>query len=701
MKQARQFRESRSGRWGLALLPILAVAASLAWGPGPAGAAGQVGIVSHASGSAVTTATGTSTRPTVSADGAYVVFLSTATDLVAGQVDTNNVNDVFLHNTATGAVTLVSHSAAGATTTGNGVNTTPAISADGLFVAFTSAATDLVAGGTDANAGTDVFLFSRATGAVTLVSHTAAQATTAAGAASSLPALSANGSYVAFISAATDLVAGLTDPAALNDVFLYAVATGAVTLVSHTPASPTVVGNLTSTQPSISADGAFVAFQSFATDIVTGQIDANNDVDVFLYARDTGVISLVSHIPASAVTTANSASFTAFVSGNGASVAFSSSATNLVTGQTDTNYHLRPLPVLPGNDRRRPRVAHRRQRHHHARRRQLPGMRSAPTEPSSCSAPRANNLVAGQTDAASGTSDVFLYSQATTALELVSHVPASPTTTGNGRSMNAAFSADGSSVAFRSLATDLVAGQTEGNATDDVFRFDRASGAVTLVSHTSASETTTGSAISQAPSISANGAVVAFESAATNLVAGQSDANGVTDVFVSVGQDVGGEELPPPADFDGNGSTDISVFRASAGAWLIRDQATVFLGATGDIPVPCDFSGDGETDAAVFRPAVGGWYVDGQDPVFHGLSGDVPVPADYDGDGDCEIAVFRPAVGGWYILGQDPVFFGLGGDIPVPTDYDGNGSADIAIFRPSVGGWYRVGGRHDVLRAER
>ena len=84
--------------------------------------------------------------------------------------------------------------------------------------------------------------------------------------------------------------------------------------------------------------------------------------------------------------------------------------------------------------------------------------------------------------------------------------------------------------------------------------------------------------------------------------------------------------VPAPADFDGNDSTDLSVFRPSDGSWQIRDQATVFLGATGDIPVACDYDGDRSTDAAVFRPAVGGWYVDGQAPVFFGLTGDIPGP---------------------------------------------------------------------------
>jgi hypothetical protein len=159
-----------------------------------------------------------------------------------------------------------------------------------------------------------------------------------------------------------------------------------------------------------------------------------------------------------------------------------------------------------------------------------------------------------------------------------------------------------------------------------------------------------------------------------------------------LGQSVCGvPHTAPRADFNGNGTSDISVFRPSTGAWFARNQPTVFLGAGGDVPVPCDYNGDGSTDEAVFRPSVGGWYVEGQNPVFFGLSGDIPVPGDYNGDGQCDRAVFRPSVGGWYIHGQNTAFFGLDGDIPVPGDYNGDGRTDVSIFRPSVGGWYRAG----------
>jgi hypothetical protein len=150
-------------------------------------------------------------------------------------------------------------------------------------------------------------------------------------------------------------------------------------------------------------------------------------------------------------------------------------------------------------------------------------------------------------------------------------------------------------------------------------------------------------------------------------------------------------DVPVPADYDGDGRDDIAVFRPSTGGWYVQDQPAAFWGVAGDLPVPADYDGDGRADLAVYRPSSGGWYVPGQPPVFWGIDGDTPVPGDYDGDGRADRAVFRPSTGGWHVQDQPTVFWGLNGDIPVPGDYDGDGRTDLAIFRPTVGGWYVQG----------
>ena len=77
--------------------------------------------------------------------------------------------------------------------------------------------------------------------------------------------------------------------------------------------------------------------------------------------------------------------------------------------------------------------------------------------------------------------------------------------------------------------------------------------------------------------------------------------------------------------------------------------ASLTFGTNGDIPVPGDYNGDGKTDIAIFRPSTGTWYVNGQPQVNWGTSGDIPVPGDYNGDGKTDIAVFRPSTGTWYV----------------------------------------------------
>ena len=157
-----------------------------------------------------------------------------------------------------------------------------------------------------------------------------------------------------------------------------------------------------------------------------------------------------------------------------------------------------------------------------------------------------------------------------------------------------------------------------------------------------------------------------------------------------------------PYDFDGDGKTDVGVYRPTSGEWWYRrsldSQISAWrFGSSEDKIAPVDFTGDGKADIAVWRPSSGDWYVIGSGGTgFYGFrfgqNGDIPAPADFDGDGKADAAVFRPSDGAWYILqsggGVRFAQFGAPGDVPVAADYDGDGRADIAIYRPSAGQWW-------------
>jgi uncharacterized delta-60 repeat protein len=164
-----------------------------------------------------------------------------------------------------------------------------------------------------------------------------------------------------------------------------------------------------------------------------------------------------------------------------------------------------------------------------------------------------------------------------------------------------------------------------------------------------------------------------------------------------------GPTLRAPFDFDGDGKTDIGIFRPSVGEWWINrslDGQTYALqfGASTDRITPADYTGDGKTDVAVFRPSSGEWYVLRSEDFSYfsipfGTNGDVPVPADYDADGKADFAVFRPSTSTWFISQSSGAptrieQFGANGDQPVVSDYDGDGKADVAIFRPAAAEWW-------------
>lgn len=173
-------------------------------------------------------------------------------------------------------------------------------------------------------------------------------------------------------------------------------------------------------------------------------------------------------------------------------------------------------------------------------------------------------------------------------------------------------------------------------------------------------------------------------------------------------------DLPAVGDYDGDGVSDIAIWRHyansgyAAGMWWIINShdwsvTGVQWGQEGDIPVPCDYDGDGKSDIAVFRPSEGNWYITFSSTggtasyTWGTVSGDIPVPGDYDGDGKCDLGAWNPAGSLWSVTGSIPggyywrnITIGTPGDVPSPGDYDGDGITDAVVWRPTDGTWYGV-----------
>lgn len=446
---------------------------------------------------------GNSATPSLSADGRFLAFASDAVDLV--RRDTNGVRDIFHYDRETNQIVRIS--AAGAIgVQANGSSFSPSMDAAGRLVAFASNASNLVP---DTNGLLDIYMRDVEFGAFTRVS--VGLLGVDPNGLSRAPAISGDGSTVVFASDAGNLVAGDTN--GLRDIFAYDVLTTAITRVSVATGGVQATGGFGSDDPAVSADGRYVVFHSSATNLVSP--DNNGTSDLFLHDRQTGATERVSLSTAGAEVDGDSG--LSSVSADGRYVAFENDSSNIAAGFGGGLPHvfLRDRVANTttwvsdnGNgDHLSPRISD-------------DGRFIIYSSES-------DDLVAPDTNGFAR--DAFLWDRTTSlnAIVSVDSAGVQGNSDSGGFSAGVAISTDGTSVAFESAATNLVVG--DANGIEDVFVRD-----LSLTETTLGSTSQYGSQANAATSfvaLSADGRVVAYSSAASNLL--PNDTNGQSDVFVA------------------------------------------------------------------------------------------------------------------------------------------------------------------------
>ena len=413
---------------------------------------------------------GESLYPPLSYDGRYVAFYSEATNLVAR--DTNDVGDIFVHDTQTGMTTRVSVGDKG--TQADLESTFPSLSGNGRYVAFSSSASNLVKN--DANRRPDVFVHDRETGVTERVSISSTGEESHGISYTYHPSISSEGDVVVFASNAPNLV-----PADTNgtfDVFVRDRKAGTTTLVSVNADGKQ--GNGPSLHGVVSGNGRYVAFQSRATNLVPD--DTNGAEDVFVHDRQTGMTVRAS--ADSQGRQADDGSHRPAISHDGRVVAFSSLAGDLVEGDTNRSEDV---------------FIHDRE--------------TGSTERVNLGLGGRQSGVARSTARDAGDVICCLLSTACCVIVII-----------NDR--KSVVSPDGQHVAYRSDADDLV--QRDTNAYQDIFVYDRQSKTTTRVSV--GSQGVQGNRESVHHGVSFDGRFIAFSSKATNLV--PNDTNGLSDIFL-------------------------------------------------------------------------------------------------------------------------------------------------------------------------
>lgn len=277
----------------------------------------------------------------LSDDGSKVLLASQASDLVPGVSDSNGTQDVFLFDRSSETTTLVSRSAVNANATGNGYAVGVTLSATGNVVLFSSGATDVVPGQVDTNNFHDLFTFDSATGQYRLVTGAFTSNSTTVNSFSGSGSLSDNGRYVAFMSEASNVLAGVTYASSLRQAYLFDRITGVTSLVSHAPSNALEAGDRESdfggpVRRRVSDQGD-VLFSSTSTNLAAGLgSNPSGRRHIYVYQRESQQLKLLSHAPGQPAVYGNGDSTPISISADGNRVWFISYATNLTQPPSGT-----------------------------------------------------------------------------------------------------------------------------------------------------------------------------------------------------------------------------------------------------------------------------------------------------------------------------------------------------------------------------
>lgn len=475
---------------------------------------GSTRLVTSAAGMPDHAGNGYGTSLGLSDDGTRVLLRSTATDFIAGAVDTNNYFDLFLFDLATQERFLVDHVAGSPLTASTAGGFDAAFSADGNRVAYNSSATGLVSGAV--TQGNNAFLFDRATGLNRLLSHLPGQPLQSANGSSTPVRIAANGNRVLLNSTSVNLVTGVQYLSGGGNVFLYDLASDSVRLLSQRAATPPATGNGTAAAGAVNADGTAVTYLSNATDVLADSVDLNLGADVFVYDDLSHATALATRAqPSSLIYTAAGASTPRALSADGRYLLFASTAPDLIVGEdrnTDVDAFLYDN-VTGGISL-------------------LSGTQGSATQADSV----ATNPVGMSDDARwilLNQNQIYLLDRQTGVRTLVSHAAGNPVTPANGVATAKMITRDGNWVLYASSASNLVTGVVDPAFRSDVFLYDRVNNRSILVSHDASSNLAAGNDQSDPLAVTPDGRFVLFNSYATNLVPGEFDAHpSLADVYV-------------------------------------------------------------------------------------------------------------------------------------------------------------------------